>query len=94
MVLIRNMEAKEFVLFEDDNACFLADNDTWTMNKRGNCEGREIATGRHWFVWQPHGSPCTVIRTGPGSARRFAMNRAVPKSARETIWKSISWDDA
>jgi len=93
MVLIRNIEAQECVLFEDDIARFPADNYTWTVNKNKNLEGKDRSTGQHSFTWQPHGSQLTIIRSVPGSARLFSINRVVPKIDREHVWNSLGCDD-
>lgn len=93
MVLVRNMDAQEFLLFEEEVKRFPDGNYEWRENKRGNFEGVEKATGRHCFTWQPHGSQFTIIRLVPGSARRFRINRAVPEIEPEHVWHMINYED-
>jgi len=92
VVLIRNMTDKVFCLFEQPAAQFPADDYRWSFNARRNLEGYDKATGAHCFTWQPHGSQFTVIRSVPGSARRFAINRNVPLVAPEHVLRLIRFD--
>ena len=73
VVLIRNWQAREFVLFEGEAQRFIPDDYSWSFNRRQNLEGRDKATGEHRFTWQPHGSQFTVIRDVPASSRRFSI---------------------
>ena len=77
-VLIRNMGARKFTLFECPAVKFPTGDYRWSFNKRGNLEGQDKATGEHCFTWQPHGSQFTIIRSVPGSARQFSIDHAVP----------------
>jgi hypothetical protein len=72
-VLVRNMEVREFVLFEGAAERFVPDDYEWSFNRNNNLEGRNKVTGQHNFTWQPHGSQFTIIRDIPGSARRFSI---------------------
>lgn len=72
-VLVRNVAAREFVLFEEESQRFVPDDYDWEFNKNNNLEGREKQTRSHRFTWQPHGSQFTVIREIPTSARRFSI---------------------
>lgn len=74
-VFIRNLQTKEFVLFEEIASRYAADDFSWQKNKGGNFEGYEKANGEHSFTWQSHGSQFTVIRKVPGSATRFIINQ-------------------
>ena len=78
VVLIRNMQVREFVVFEEETHRFTPDDYTWTFNKKNNLEGVNVATGTHQFTWQPHGTQFTIIRSVPGSARRFSIVPNVP----------------
>ena len=78
VVLIRNMETREFVIFEEETQRFSPNNYRWSFNKRKNLEARETTTNTHVFTWQPHGSQFTIIRDVPGSARRFSIVPNVP----------------
>lgn len=77
-VLIRNMQTREYVLFEDAATRFVPDNFRWEFNRNGNLEGFDLETGEHAFTWQPHGGQFTILRTVPPSARKFSINRNVP----------------
>jgi hypothetical protein len=77
-VLVRNIAAKEFVLFEEEAQRFTPDDYEWAFNRNDNLEGRDKVSGRHCFTWQPHGSQFTILRTVPGSARQFSIGRNVP----------------
>ena len=77
-VLVRNIAAREFVLFEEEAQRFTPDDYEWTFNRRNNLEGRDKISGMHRFTWQPHGSQFTVIRELPGSSRHFSIGPNVP----------------
>ncbi len=74
-IFIRNMEAKEFVIFEEAATRYAGDDYRWEKNNRGNFEGYEKSTGEHKFTWQPHGSQFTIKRHVPGSAIKFIINK-------------------
>lgn len=74
-VLIRNMETREFVLFEEAAERYAADNYNWTKNRQGNLEGRDKTTNVHKFTWQFHGSQFTRKCHIPGSATRFRIDK-------------------
>lgn len=93
-VLIRNMETREFLVFEDETSRFVPANYTWQFNKpdnRGNLEGVEKTTGRHCFTWQPHGSQLTVFREIPASARKFSIKRNIPTIEPNHIFQEIGF---
>ncbi len=85
VVMLRNMAAREFLIFEEEAVRFAPDDFNWGFNRRGNLEGHNRADGNHQFTWQPHGSQFTVLRSVPGHARRFSINRNVPIVAVESI---------
>ena len=92
VVLLRNMAARDFVLFEYVANQFSVDDYVWTVNKGNNFEGHDKATGEHRFTWQPHGSQLTLIRSVPGSARKFAINREVPRVTRSDVNAQIGYE--
>ncbi len=94
MVLVRNMDAQEFLLFEEEIVRFPDTNYRWSVNTRGNLEGHDISTGTHCFTWQPHGAQFTIRRLIPGSARRFAITRTIPRIEREHVWNSLQYDNS
>ena len=92
--LIRNIETKEFVLFEEAAQQFIPDDYSWRFNGNNNLEGRDKVSGKHWFTWQPHGSQFTIIRDIPGSARRFTINRNVPMVDPAAILAHVQYRDS
>ena len=90
-VLIRNMQTREFVLFEEETHRFVPDDFRWEYNKRGNLQGYDAMTGEHRFTWQPHGSQFTIIRPVPGSARRFSIVPNVPMMEVEAVLKQVGF---
>ena len=77
-VLVRNIAAREFLLFEEEAHRYPPRDYCWGFNRKGNLEGRDRVAGKHHFTWQPHGSQFTIIREIPGSARRFSIKPNVP----------------
>ncbi|MBN2570245.1 MAG: hypothetical protein JXB42_12520 [Deltaproteobacteria bacterium] len=92
-VLIRNLESKEFVIFEEDANRYAADDYRWSMNNNGNLEGHEKVTGEHKFTWQFHGSQFTIIRNVPGSAAKFIINRNVPLIEPVHVLRLVRFED-
>lgn len=78
VVLIRNLETREFTIFEEEARQFVPSEYEWRLNRARNIEGYEIATGNRQFTWQPHGSQFTIHRQVPSSARRFSIVPNVP----------------
>lgn len=75
VVLVRNMESLEFLLFEYEAARYVPGDYEWKVNKENNFIGYNKGTDIHRFTWQPHGSQFTVIKPIPGSAYKFRINR-------------------
>lgn len=73
VVLVRNMDALEFALFEYEAGRYSPNDYEWRLNRHNNLQGYEISTGEHHFTWQPHGAQFTVIRRVPGSAYKFRI---------------------
>ena len=92
-VLVRNVDAKEFVIFEEELTRFNPGDFEWYLNRHGNLEGRNAADKTHHFTWQPHGSQFTVICHKPGSARQFRINRNVPIVPVNVVLDSIDYAD-
>ena len=93
VVMIRNMQAMEFVIFEDEAARFIPDNYRWEVNNNGNFIAFEIATNRHTFTWQPHGSQFTIHRTVPTAASKFRIARPVPRIEFDDILRLAGYQD-
>lgn len=92
-VLIRNMEAKTFALFEEEITRYSTGDYVWGKNNRGNLQGHRKTDDRHCFTWQFHGSQFTVIRDVPGSVVKFRINRNVPLVESIHIEKLIKYQD-
>lgn len=93
IVLIRNMDSKEFTIFEDEITRFVESEYEWQLNRNNNFEGRRKTEDKHYFTWQPHGGQFTVVRGVPASATRFAINRNVPLVEASHIERVIGYDD-
>ena len=92
-VLVRNIAAREFVLFEEESRRFTPGDYEWTFNRRNNLEGRDKVFGAHRFTWQPHGSQFTIIRDVPGSSRRFRVGPNVPLVDPDAILSAVGYSD-
>jgi len=91
LVLIRNMESKEFVLFEDEARQYVPGDYTWQLNKNCNIEGHRMSDDRHCFTWQFHGCQFTIVRDIPGSARCFRVKKNVPFVSKKAILQTINY---
>ena len=91
VVLVRNVEARQFAIFEEEPVRFSLGDFNWTFNKNGNLEGKEISSGLHRFTWQPHGSQFTIIRDVPGSVRHFSIPKSVPSIAPDAVLRAIKF---
>lgn len=89
VVMIRNMETREFLIFEEEAQRFTPTDYSWAFNNHGNLEGHNRADGKHEFTWQPHGSQFTILRRVPASARKFRINPNIPMVQPDTILASI-----
>ena len=92
-VMVRNVAAREFVLFEDEARRFVPRDYTWRFNKRNNLEGWDKAIGEHRFTWQPHGSQFTILRQIPESARRFSIGPNVALVDPDAILAHVRYRD-
>ena len=92
-VLVRNIDSRQFVLFEEESQRFVPDNFEWSYTPHDNFAGRDRRTGVHWFTWQPHGGQFTILRDVPPSKRRFTITREVPTITPEAILESVGFRD-
>jgi hypothetical protein len=90
-VLIRNMVTRQFHIFEEEALRFTPADFEWSLNPKGNLEGRDKVTKQHRFTWQPHGAQFTVLRHVPASARKFSVIRNVPIVSPESVLESIGY---
>ena len=77
MVLIRNYDLTQFVLYEEDVHQVVPSDFVWNVNKQGNFEGHDIQTNRHCFTWQPHGSQFTIKAKIPSKVFKFEVKKPV-----------------
>lgn len=92
-ILIRNVNALEFALFETESGRFVTNEYTWAVNKNGNLEGVERTSGEHKFTWQPHGSQFTIKYRVPSSAIRFQIKRPAVLDVKKTM-EQIGFDES
>lgn len=94
VVLMRNVDTLEFTLFEYEAGIFSANDYDWTENRRGNIEGRVAGTSEHRFTWQFHGSQFTVIKSVPGSARKFRLRQRPGVVEAEHILRLVGFTES
>ncbi len=93
VVLIRNIENRSFVIFEDEIHRFIDSDYAWHVNNRNNFEGWRKTDNKHFFTWQPHGGQFTIKREVPGSAIHFAVERDIPLLDAAHIEQMIGYND-
>lgn len=94
VVLLRNMSTLDFCMFEQPIAVFPHADYSWQLNKRRNLEGRDKVSGIHVFTWQPHGSQFTIIRSVPGSARRFTIRKHPQRIGFRQVLDGVGFEDS
>ena len=93
VALIRNIESKEFVIFEENVEEYNVQNYEWRKNTKNNLEGYEIKSGIHKFTWQPHGSQFTVKKDVPAYAKKFKIVTNNTIVSEEKILEAIGYTD-
>ena len=78
VTFIRNIDTREFVIFEEEAQRFVPQDYVWEYTKQRNLRGIEKLTEAHRFTWQFHGSQFTIHREVPASSRRFRIVPNVP----------------
>ena len=91
IVLVRNFEKLEFMIFERETIRYDIKDYEWKENDKGNLEGFDRASGKHKFTWQPHGSQFTIIYDAPTSAIKFKIKEP-PIFEFNTIMSQIGFD--
>lgn len=91
VVLVRNMDTREFLLFEQSATHYPPGDYEWRLNKHNNLVGYDIATDTHCFTWQPHGAQFTIIKHIPGSAVRFRIKDVPTTIDRDEILDLIEF---
>ena len=92
-VLIRNIDTRQFVIFEEESQRFVPNNYEWSYTPSENLAGRDRHTGVHHFTWQPHGGQFTVLRDVPPAKRRFTITREVPTITPDAILESVGFGE-
>ena len=92
LVMIRNINTKEFLLFESEASRYVADDFEWSFNKNRVLEGRSKTDNSHLFSWQPHGSQFTILRDVPGSARCFKIIKEIPRIEMQSVLEAIDFN--
>lgn len=93
VVLVRNIETRQFVLFEEEAVRYIPDEYEWSYTPQGNLQCKQKLTGKHTFTWQFHGGQFTVLRDIPPSARRFKIVPNVPLLDPEDIIEYVGFDE-
>lgn len=91
-VLVRNLEAQKFTIFEEEIHRFAPRDYCWKVNSKGNLQGYDRTTSAHLFTWQPHGAQFTKKKNIPASAIRFTINKSIPKVPRAHLSRIIRFD--
>lgn len=93
VVLVRNMERLEFLIFEVAAERYVPSNYKWSVNKAGNFEAQN-SRGEHKFTWQPHGAQFTTILDVPLSATRFQIDVRPGAITRSEVLDLVGFEDA
>ena len=93
IVLVRNYDCSEFVVYEELLEHFVINDYEWRENSQSNFEGFEKSTNKKVFTWQPHGSQFTIHSTIPDNAIKFKVRRP-PVQTQESALKNIGFDES
>ena len=94
VVLMRNMSDFRFKMFELEPQLYDPSQYSWTVNKKGNFEGRfRNEPKTHVFTWQPAGSQFTIIAHVPSSRRIFHL-RKPPRLNLEDQLRAVGYSDS
>lgn len=92
-ILVRSADLLSYCLFEEENHRYRTNDYIWEVNRNGNLEGKDVATGEVRFTWQPHGSQFTIHTKIPSSAVRFEIKRP-PIISKSAIWEAINFNES
>lgn len=93
LVMVRNMNTMQFVMFEEEISRFVAGDYRWKKNKQGNLVGCNAATEAHCFTWQPHGAQFTIHKQIPASAVKFEIKHP-PMVEFDNVLREVGFDDS
>ena len=91
LVFVRNMETREFTIFERAVHPFSVNDYAWRLNSNQNLEG--FQSDEHIFTWQPHGSQFTIKEEVPASATRFRIRKKPPLIKIMEVLQTIAYED-
>jgi hypothetical protein len=80
IILVRNYELTEFLLFERETSRYNLRDYRWGANAQGNYEAVDAHHNEHRFTWQLGGAQFTVIEQVPASALWFQIHHLTPLS--------------
>ena len=93
IVLIRNFEKRQFVIFEEVAERFPPSNYRWRTNKGGNLEGIDKGSNEHCFTWQPTGGQFTIIKSVASNAKKFSLSVEVPVIPKDSVLQVIEYSN-
>ena len=94
VVLVRDMSNFRFKMFELEPQLYDPSQYAWTINGRGNLEGRLRNDPKtHVFTWQPGGSQFTIFAEVPSSGRTFDLRKPTQLDA-EAHLRSVGYSDS
>lgn len=73
IVLVRNDDLSQFVLYEEDTNQVKVSDYQWKVNARGNFIGIDKVSSSTCFTWQPHGAQFTIHSKIPANAIKFDL---------------------
>lgn len=90
VVLVKGENHEEYLVFETNTIRYDPDLYSFSWNKNGNLEGREKATRKHRFTWQPHGSQLTIIEDVPPERLHLKVRRP-NKLEKEKVLEAVGY---
>ena len=91
LVFVRNVETRQFTIFERSVQPYSVNDYSWKVNQKGNLEG--FRDDAHIFTWQPHGSQFTIKEEVPSSATKFQIRKKPPLINMMEVLQSIAYGD-
>lgn len=93
IVLLRNYDCTEFVVYEEYLEHFNISEYEWRENPQANLEGFNKLSGAKWFTWQPHGSQFSIHSAVPCNAIKFRVKRP-PVISQEDVLHRIGFSES
>ena len=92
LVMIRNWEALEFVLFERPLGPVVVNQYQWCVNKRNNLIGYITDPEIKAFTWQTHGSQFTVHEPVPHTTCEFRIRKQPSTLGMSAVLKFVKFN--